>query len=500
MRWDAYSLSLIGLFVFYQLMQWSSYPRFLDNYYHLLTVQGFEDAGGWSSVAFWEYAPEGRAQLYPPLLHFLLCGLRWLPISYITIAKLLDALLFPLFLCVLWRITRRLYDGAIAFWSLLLASQSYSFYLAVATLPAFTLGFAIGLAALAQIKRGDPLKAGLWLGLLFYAHVALAGIFLVASSFYEVVLTRRRTGILKMNVIAIALSSPYLLYLAAHNAYFVSVALKENRWLEFDPFVILCAILGLLFLVKQKNKNWLLPIGLLLAYVPALRFYPVRFISGQGLVPLFWLGGFFINHLFRRATERQNKSGWSMACFVFLIVFLISAPIAVWDRVSSQVRWYPLERTITRLAIPEDYFTLSRTRGHSIYFQKEFNEIASIITANSSPNDLIWSDFPHGAGILSLLTHRAATTGMLAEVKPFAMSDSKSSAKVLIYFKNREGMINNEAERDLKNNRVRLLAETSLAHVCLNPTATATKQIRGFIAPFTWIYAIVILIFLRLIF
>jgi len=50
-------------------LRWSLYPVFVDTYYHMAVIEGFKQAGGITTHAFWEMAPGGRAHVYPPMLH-----------------------------------------------------------------------------------------------------------------------------------------------------------------------------------------------------------------------------------------------------------------------------------------------------------------------------------------------------------------------------------------------------------------------------------------------
>src|SRR5207249_1007718 len=108
-------------------------------------ANGFNRAGGYVPHAFWEYAPYGRANLYPPLFHFLLLGLIKSGLSLIIIARLMDLVTFPLFLIVIWLVIRSIYGQRIAFFSVALAASCYSFYLCSSNFIPVTLAFIGGL-------------------------------------------------------------------------------------------------------------------------------------------------------------------------------------------------------------------------------------------------------------------------------------------------------------------------------------------------------------------
>ena len=102
--WTSYSALLLILFLFFQITQWPFSPKFLDAYYHLAVMKGFEEAGGYVTSAFWEYAPAGRPHLYPPALHILMLSFYKLGLSAISVARLVDLAAYPIFLFAFWRV------------------------------------------------------------------------------------------------------------------------------------------------------------------------------------------------------------------------------------------------------------------------------------------------------------------------------------------------------------------------------------------------------------
>ena len=70
--WGISALVLIVLMTGLSLLNWQRFPFFLDIYYHLNVMRGFDTAGGIVNHAFWELAPEGNLKLFPPPFHILL--------------------------------------------------------------------------------------------------------------------------------------------------------------------------------------------------------------------------------------------------------------------------------------------------------------------------------------------------------------------------------------------------------------------------------------------
>ena len=104
--WDLYSCAIISFFTFVQALSWDLFPFFIDIYYHLAVMLGYNTAGGYTTYGFWEYAPVGRPHLYPPLLHFLMLALYKAGLPKMFIARLSNFIMFPLALVSMWQIGR----------------------------------------------------------------------------------------------------------------------------------------------------------------------------------------------------------------------------------------------------------------------------------------------------------------------------------------------------------------------------------------------------------
>ncbi len=101
-RWRAYGLLLIALVAIASAGRFRLYPVFVDSYYHMAVIEGFDRAGGIVARAFWEMAPGGKPHLYPPALHAAghLVGLFGL--SARSLVTFLSWASYPLSVLTLW--------------------------------------------------------------------------------------------------------------------------------------------------------------------------------------------------------------------------------------------------------------------------------------------------------------------------------------------------------------------------------------------------------------
>ena len=481
-RWTLYSWALIFLLTLFQVMQWTLLPRFLDIYYHLSVMKGFEDAGGYVTRAFWEYAPEGRPHLYPPLLHVWMWMLYKLGLGPISVGRLVDCVSFPALLATWYFVVSRLAAPRPAFWALVLFSSAYSAVLAAVTLSAFNLAFIFGLLALFEAERNGPRRAALLLGLCFYTHTLAAFLFLFAMALNAAFAPGKRTVYLRAALAGAVLGLPILAYQFRFREYFAFVNVKENDQLELDLAIYALLALSLFgWKVRQRpgrpatetsaGRRWAL--CLWLGMLPLIGTHQVRFFSGHGLAGTALLAALALDDLSQRFKKGARRA---MLLSVFLILFLaFFSPHFKWDFQTGRKDLVWADRTLTRHLWLEGARNF-RSNAFSIYFQEPYEEIASVIRENSEPDDILWTDFSYTAGILGTMAGRVTSSAMLAETKPFEQTDRLSDARILVWFRDREGKALPEMWPSAQRRGLKLLKETDMAYIFQNPKGYRKRQ------------------------
>ncbi len=491
LSWNTYSAALIALFAFFQAMQWPLLPKFLDIYYHLCVMKGFHDAGGYVTTAFWECAPAGRQHLYPPLLHTLMLAFYEAGLKPITIGRLVDCLSYPLLLTTVFWAVRRLSGERVAFWTLLLFSSSFSGYLASVTLSAFNLAVMLGLAALVFSVERRKIAAGLALALCFYAHTLMGWVTAAALLCAWIFALRERPlrGLLVSAGTGFLLAGPFLIYQIAHRSDFNFVRVVQNRQIDLEPFTMGLAIAGLWLSWNARRSihgsaGSQALLGWTLASVPLLLTHANRFLSGHGLIAWSWLAALAIDAVFQKlATLRRRLLflGGVFALFFFL------APVLRWEIGPKPPRVEWADRSAVRYLVPDPERDF-RANGFSIYFPKEYDEIVQVVRASSSRNDILWCDFAHAGGVLSLLSDRATSSAMLAEVKRPGGQDPMKVAKLLIWFKTGEARAPSDMDGEVRMRGLIPVAETSMAFIYSNPHATPCNPPPKPLLPIPWMF------------
>jgi len=133
--WGFSALLLLMCYAFLQIAHWPLFPYHMDVHYHLHSAWGFMRAGGYSGWDFWEYAPFGRINIYPPLFHIILAFFLEVGANAVFLAKFFQTLIPVLFLFTLWHVIKKNYSRRLGLFVLIALSSSFSFYLSCRLLP-----------------------------------------------------------------------------------------------------------------------------------------------------------------------------------------------------------------------------------------------------------------------------------------------------------------------------------------------------------------------------
>lgn len=474
--WDIASFSVIILSFILQLLRLPFFPLFIDIYYHLSVMLGFDQAGGYVTGAFWEAAPFGRAHLYPPLLHTVMLLLYKIGFSKIFIAKIFDFILYPAALLAIWLIFRKVISETFAFFAVLIAASSYTFYLGFVNTHAASSAILICLGAFYCIWRRKTVASIMLFGLSFYAHLGISSFFILIFILYGILDKDYRAACLKAVLGAILIAAPLLLYFYINRNNFHALSLKENYFLEFNLAIYLGALLGLCFFLKNKRVYYLF-LFFALGMSPLIFNYRFRYFCFQGLLGYILLCSSFIYELFLKMTRGR---GVFMAGI--LILFFVFSPVINLNNKDISIDFFGsnLFKQVNAFA---DSLKAGRASGlgdvrnRRIYESASFERIIKIIRDNSQSDDIIYADLNYAAGILGVFSERATSTTMLKEVSPKADFDPVSHAKIIVLFRENEGSLNSESVTLIEKYNLRHIADTELASVYINPEAKSKRII-----------------------
>jgi hypothetical protein len=188
--------------------------------------------------------------------------------------------------------------------------------------------------------------------------------------------------------------------------------------------------------------------------------HKMRYLSGQGMVSFIFLAALALDNLCK-------KKNWLLISF-FVLFYLFNQILPNLSR--------------------ENYATES-----SIYNPKYADEAAKIIKENSAPDDIIYSNFAYAAGMFSVLSHRATSTAMLAEVGPYRAFDQVKAAKLIVWLKSLDGKFPAKLTELIEKYKLEKIAETDLVYIYNNSNALGKKVVPKSTVPL-WAINLILLV------
>jgi hypothetical protein len=474
--WKFYALALIVVFIFILSLRWPLLPTFIDIYYHLAVMLGFNDAGGFVTKAFWEYAPVGRPHLYPPLLHLLMLIVYRLNLSALTVARLFEFIIYPSLLITLWWLVRRLFNSRLAFFTLLISLSIYPFYISTVNFIPSSLAMILAMWSLIFIERHKITTSSILLGLAFYAHAGMPWLFLVSFILYSLLNRKILKDSIKVIIFGFILALPILLYQYSFRQYVHLAAITERFPLEINLWLLLLFFPGVIISFKRKERYNFFIVLFIVTLLSIFSHYRYRFVSGQGMVSFIFLSSITVDLVYEKAVSilskklKTNLSNFYVFVFILICFLIFSPTFLIQDK---KPKFYLLNSTYINL-IPA-FKKIQRPHEFSIYFPKFYKPIKDIIIENSKPDDIIYCNFDYLAGVFSVLTGRATSTAMLKEVSAYRDFDPINVSKLILWLKDPDKVINRNLNFVVRKYKLRKIKETELVYIYENPSRTPKR-------------------------
>jgi len=489
--WEVGALALIVIFVLFQLLQWEIFPLFLDIFYHLCVMAGFHQAGGYVSHAFWEYAPFGRPHLYPPLLHILMLFFYKMGMTKLFLARFFNSMIYPLLLITVWWTFKKLFSARFSFFVLVVFTSSYGLYLSVMNLIPFSLVLIFWLFIFLCMDRERRLSAVLLLALSFYTHIFAAGMIVLSLLIYGVLRKEKLKSCLKVGLSGILLAAPFLFFQFIHRGYFHFIRAKENATLNLNILIYLLAAVGLWICLRQKKKYSIL-LAITLGLGPLFFTHQMRGLSGIGITGFVLLAALAVDSIYQKLIETRIPQLRPWFLLTVCLSFYLFSPVLFIDRDKKIIQWDFFDSSFTNLfGNVKEIKYVSRI---SIYQPKYQEKILESIMEFTQPDEIIWSDIAYSAGVLSYFSGRATSSAMLAEVRPSVDFYPLKVAKLVIWFKEPNLQVSPQFWTMVKKYRLRIIKETELAYICLNPETQAKRRVPKPLIPTALLFAILLIV------
>lgn len=442
-------------------------------------MRGFDTAGGIVNHAFWELAPAGNVHLYPPLFHLLLLIPYKLGLDILFIARFFSALSFLSLLAALSFVVNRLFSPKTGFFVAVAAAIPYTFFLKLAITIPVSLSLTFILLAFYAFEEDRRFACPALIACAFYTHLGIPWMGLAAFIIYGATKKGSLKQALKTALFSLLLAAPVIIHVLANiNALENPLGIKvaENELLELYPLIYLFAALGLGRLAeKQFRDRGLFFIALFVGFLPLAVNYRYRFLSGEGLLPVIFFAGIGLEKIYnmlQKFLSGKNAGArpalfYSASLLIFINLFCpaVSSYHDQGDGRKGPVLFF-MDSTADNL-LP----SLKRhVRPLEINLvDTEARIWIKAIENNTSPNDIICSNWAYIGAMLSAMTGRPNAAQIFYEIKrPDIPINEFGSSKSAVWLREIDGNYDKAALKIASDKyRFKLIAETDKAKILL---------------------------------
>lgn len=444
---------------------WPGLPYFLDSFYHLSVIRGFQQAGGPVLHAFWEAAPQGRPHLYPPLFHLLFLPASWTGIPFIQLARFWSWLSFPLLLLSVWLVFLRLFPRRLACLALAALATPYSFFLGTINYLPATCVLIASMVLLLAVSRSRWLAGGIALAAAFWLHAGLPWLLALSLLLFGLIEPSYRKTCWAALALGLALASPWFLHTVRYLSLFRPQPRGEDQMLEAPLPWLLLGIWGFLIAWRKGGIYRFLPVMAVSFIGMAFAGYKFRFLATQGLFPWLLLAGVALDRLAERI-----RPAW--AAGLLLAGLALLSPSLHFSSGRAVAAWGDTALTGLSGLAPLH----PRGTGQQTYFDKFMNPLTAEILRLTGPGDLIYSNVNYLSGMLTAATGRACTNQMLREMEDRPDSEKIPPARLIVWLKDLPGKSGEEREKTVAKYGLEPAGETEIAYLFLNPRPEGRRR------------------------
>jgi hypothetical protein len=445
-KYDVLSIVFIGGLLILILSRFDIYPVFVDIYYHMSVMVSFDKAGGIVLWDFWEFAPEGRPHLYPPLLHCIMLFLSE-GLTDTAVGKFVSFVMFPASLITVWIFGRELFSRKTGLYSIVVLSSCIEYFRLQAITSAAALVLVLVPLVFLAYEKKRYIAASVLLALCLYTHVGMGPIAVGAFALYAVL--KRDTLKKGMQVLAgsLMLYAPWGIHTLLNMESLSASSPSSNFSLILIPWIL--GIIGLGICLKRK-KEFLIPVCILVCMVPIAFTYIGRF-TGHTILPLAILSGIALTYIDNRVSPSKR------VVFVIgavLVLSLFAPTIGVHEQQKRGIQ--PPQRQQNRPipsqkvpGVPDMTQRAQQLRPQSLikarslmstllvmpsdsYLTSDNIQMAEIIKRNSQENEIVFIQGGSMGCFVTATTGRPQMFGMWQEVSSDYEPDPKEASVFVV--------------------------------------------------------------------
>lgn len=407
-RFDRVSLALVAVVWLILVARLDALkPSMSDTWYHLGVAKQIVQQGGIPGWDSWNYAPVGRPHLYPPLLHLILAFLAKVTGNVILAGQLCAATFLPVGMLTIWYCARRLLDTRLALLALIVVlADLFHFVVMEAYIASCIVNILMPVLLVSFLARRAWWSI-LLMTLMYYCHIGFPHC--VAAGLLLFGLKYRGYLRLALKVVGISLLfyTPWLSHVLGHLDWLA--VLKEGgipggllqKLMAMQAFNVVLLGLGFwgIAVAPRKQPNRMLPVYMLLGFLPILFSYGGRF-QMHTMPAWAMLGATVMGPLLPATASLRRIVG------VMLLPLLPLPSVGVFGGVMP----IPLTASHMLVILAVTGKPLMDSERSEAY-REDCEELAAWIRKNTKPEEIIHTEKVWVADMVSLLTDRATDFG-----------------------------------------------------------------------------------------
>lgn len=418
---------MIGEVIISQLIRFNQFPQFMDDYYHLLVAQSFIKSGGWCGWSFWDYAPYGRPNLYPPLYHLLIAFLIKAGLKPLIALRVLGVFIPLIFFITVYKVLNNFFNLRVASLGVLFLYSTFSFYVSLAAYLPATLGLSFSLLSLFFLKQRKFYPAFLFLSFSFYTHLGIFLSFFFALIFFAFSEKRLRFPILKILGFTLLTGSPFIFHCLRYINFVRIESLPQDKFMVYTPFIIFSGLLGagLIFTKKEWVKFF---VFLLLTFSLVFFKYPYRIFSAQGLFIFCLLSVLVIDWFLKKISSSPILKNSILGIIFIYIFFFNGAYLSGINRGGFKLFFSTFFEYVSG-----DFINFLEFK--SLFSAVLWKPIIKVTDQVTEDTDIVSSNNPLVSVMVAGLIKRAVSTSLLREISSEKEENPYRDARVIIWLK-----------------------------------------------------------------
>ncbi|MDK2464432.1 MAG: hypothetical protein QI223_06655 [Candidatus Korarchaeota archaeon] len=420
---DIVPLGLVALHATLLLVNRNKLPFSYDTPYHLLIGKMYSDFGRVVLWDYYEYAPVGRPQLYPPLLHVIIWWTHSLTgLDFVSVGRVIALVQYPASLLLSWVAVRKMFGPEVGAVYAGLLSADPRFWTWQLTVAPTAMIMALLMPLIYLFWRKKTVPAVLLMTAFLYSHLGLPYVVLLSLILGGLLSLPLDSGYvreaLKVGGVSLLLFTPWALHVLSNSEAIQAGKMSAGGkvplgFLTVDLFVLFLLPLGI-YAAYRAGAGGRILLGVGAAFLAILPTYGMRyFLHSPPVNCAIAAAGFgWLVDMVRRRLDRRALLGVVAA---FALMSSAFAPTLAGRRALGPMSGgpTPVVRELTggmEEVIPPNWRLYSVTNPC-------VRELARWIEENVPEGEIVHVGIGPLADCITLLSGRLTDGGMYREVR-----------------------------------------------------------------------------------